>query len=64
MWLTPDLKALLAAQVNRVKLLSRKLDCVLPYLFTHLRGCHKGKPLGDFRKVWRDATRQPARWDP
>ncbi len=54
-YLTPELKTLLAAQVGRVKTLSRKLGRVLPCLFTHLAGCYRGTPRRDFRKTWQDA---------
>ena len=63
MYLTPELKGLLAAQVERVKTLERRLDRVIPFLFPHLTGgdprtAHGPKctVLGarrqDFRRVW------------
>lgn len=54
-FMTPELKTLVSAQIGRVKLLSRKLGRVLPQLFVHLHGCYKGKPVHDFRKAWSHA---------
>ena len=54
-YMTPELKALVGAQIQRVKQLSRKLGRVLPQLFVHLRGCYKGQPVHDFRKAWSHA---------
>ena len=53
--LTPEIAMLLAAQISRVKLLSRKLGRVLPYLFTHLAGCYTGTPRGNFPIAWKAA---------
>jgi integrase len=65
-FLTPELKTMLAAQVARVKALERKLGAVVPYLFPNLTGgdprtAHGPKRtiLGarrqDFRRAWRTA---------
>jgi integrase len=54
-FLSPELKTLIAAQIQRVRLLSRKLGRVLPGLFHHLHGCYKGQPVYDFRKAWSHA---------
>ena len=54
-YLTPELKPLLAAQFDRVKTLSRKLGRVIPFVFPHLRGCYKGQQRRTFYTVWRDA---------
>ena len=54
-YMTPELKTLVSAQIGRVKLLSRKLGRVLPQLFVHLRGCYTGQPVHDFRKAWSHA---------
>ena len=62
-YLTPELKALLAAQVDRVKALERTLGRVIPFLFPHLKGSdprttrtRSGTILGAqrlrFRRVW------------
>ncbi len=57
-YLTPELKALLIAQVRRVKQLSRTLNRVIPYLFPHLDGRHKGDRIRDFTKRWKSACRE------
>ena len=54
-YMTPELKALVSAQIGRVKLLSRRLGRVLPQLFAHLHGCYTGRPVYDFRKAWSHA---------
>jgi integrase len=43
-YLTPELKSLLTAQVARVMALMRERSAVIPYLFPHLSGRHQGKP--------------------
>jgi integrase len=54
-YMTPELKALVSAQIGRVTLLSRKLGRVLPQLFVHLHGCYKGKLVQNFHKAWSHA---------
>ena len=54
-YMTPELKTLVLAQIQRVKQLSRKLGRVLPQLFVHLHGCYTGQPVQDFRKAWSHA---------
>ncbi len=51
-YLTPELRTLLSAQVERVKTIARQLNRVTPHLFPHLSGRHKGDRRRDFRKVW------------
>jgi site-specific recombinase XerD len=51
-YLTPELRALLVAQAERVKQLSRRLNQVVPYVFPHLTGPHVGDRLRNFRKAW------------
>jgi integrase len=63
--LTPELRALLTAQVERVRALEKKTGRVVPYLFPYLgryrdsrygmKGQHVGTRRQDFRKVWRSA---------
>src|SRR5206468_1484377 len=48
-FLTPPLKATLAAQLERVDALQRKLERVSPFLFPHLSGRHRGTRILDFR---------------
>lgn len=64
-YLTPELKSLLAAQVERVEALQRKLGRIIPWLFPHLeqRGGHINRRLvgtmkSDFRKAWVTACKR------
>jgi integrase len=57
-YLTPELKALLAAQVARVHALSKKLGRIIPVLFPRLTGAQAGARIVDFRKAWRTACRK------
>jgi integrase len=54
-FLTPSLKATLRAQLERVDALQRKLERVIPFVFPHLSGRHRGRRIQDFRKAWRTA---------
>ena len=57
-YLTPELKTLLAAQIERVDALQRRLGCIIPSLFPHGgKGRRAGKPRRDFRKAWATACR-------
>jgi integrase len=54
--LTPELKALLAQQLERVRAVERKTGRIIPYLFPHLSGrCRLGQRRRDFRKAWATA---------
>jgi len=52
-YLTPDLRAMLAAQLERVEALQKKLKRVIPYLFPN----NKGERIVEFRKAWAAAPR-------
>lgn len=54
-YLTGDLKTSLASQLARVELLQKQLGRVIPYLFPHLEGRHRGTPRREFRKAWASA---------
>ena len=54
-YLTPGLKALIGTQLERVRSLERETGQIIPYLFPHLRGPHRGKRLQDLKKVWKTA---------
>jgi integrase len=54
-YLTSELKALLAAQIERVRGLERETGQIIPYLFPHVRGRHKGKRIQDFKNAWKEA---------
>ena len=55
-YLTEELHGLLTTQIERVKVLSRQLDRVVPFLFPHLRGPYKGTQRRNFRDVWKAAV--------
>jgi integrase len=54
-YLTPGLKSLLAAQVERVRMLEHRLGRIIPHLFPYLKGRHCGSRIKDFRKAWKTA---------
>src|SRR2546426_2906888 len=54
-YLTPELKAQFGAQIERVRALERQTERIIPYLFPHLRGQHRGERRRDFQKAWRTA---------
>jgi len=57
-YLTAELKTLLAAQVERVDALQRRLGRIIPSLFPHGgKGSRAGKSRRDFRKAWATACR-------
>lgn len=52
-YLTPELKALLAAQLARVEALQKRTGRIIPYLFPFLAGkVRRGERRRDFRKTW------------
>jgi site-specific recombinase XerD len=57
-YLTPELKGLLAAQVERVRALERGMGRIISCLFPHLRGRHRGERMQDFRGTWQTACRK------
>ena len=58
-YLTPELYPLLAEQIERVKMLSRRLGRVIPFLFPNPRkGRFQGLRLRDFGKAWKTACRK------
>ena len=54
-YLTSELKSLLAAQLERVRALEREMGRILVPLFPHLKGRHKGQRIQDFKKAWKAA---------
>lgn len=56
-YLTPELKVLLAAQVARVEGLQRRRGTVIPALFPHLTGAHAGRRIRNFCKAWTTACK-------
>jgi|SRR5882724_5759852 len=52
-YLTPELKAALVSQLERVKALERRLGRIVPYVFPHAgKGPRAGDRRRDFRKAW------------
>jgi integrase len=56
--LPPDLEALIAEQVKRVRALEREMGRIIPYLFPHLSGRFRGRPVRDFKRTWATACRK------
>jgi integrase len=56
-YLTPELKTLLGAQLERVKALER-MDMLVPHVFPHLRGRFRGQRIKDFTRAWRTACKR------
>ena len=54
-YLTPELKALIGTQLERVRILRARDGADYPLLVPHLRGPHRGKRLQDFKKAWKTA---------
>jgi integrase len=57
-YLTPELRGMLTAQVARVMDLMRERGAVIPYLFPHLTGRHQGQRRREFRKAWKTACKR------
>jgi len=57
-YLTPELRTRLAAQLDRVKQLSRRLHRVVTYLFPHLSGPYEGRRIKNFRRAWTTACKK------
>ncbi len=58
-YLTPELIPLVSEQIERVKVMSRQLNRVIPYLFPNPRkGRFQGARLRDFRKAWLTACKK------
>jgi integrase len=68
-YMPPNVKAAVAAQLARVDALQRKLRRIVPWVFPNLRGAHEPNPgrrripvvgerRGDFRKAWASACRK------
>jgi integrase len=55
--LTAELRALLDAQLVRVRDLERRLGRVIPWIFPHLDGKYIGQRMVDVRRVWEGACR-------
>ena len=57
-YVTPELRRLVAAQIERVRALERGLGRIIPHLFPHLEGRFKGERRRDYRKAWKTACKK------
>jgi integrase len=57
-YLTPELKVLLAAQLERVDELAKQTESIIPHVFPHLHGRHRGRRRADYRKAWATACKR------
>jgi integrase len=57
-YLTPELKALLAAQLERVDQLAKQTGAIIPFVFPHVRRRHRGRRRDDYRKAWATACKR------
>jgi integrase len=52
-YLTPELKTFLAAQLDRIRSVERKTGRIIPFVFPYLSGRRRqGARRQDFRKIW------------
>src|SRR5262249_50095475 len=57
-YLTPELRTTLADQLERVKVLERRLGRIVRSVFPHRgKGARAGQPRRDFRKAWASACK-------
>jgi integrase len=54
---TSELRAMLDAQVARIREIERKGERVIPWLFPHLEGALAGQRISDPRKAWESACK-------
>jgi integrase len=54
-YLTPEVTRLLTEQLARVDALQKTLERIIPCVFPHLDGPHRGTRLRGFRKAWETA---------
>jgi integrase len=57
-YMTPELRRLVAAQVARVRELEREMGRIIPYLFPHFRKPLKGARRLDYRDAWKNACKK------
>ncbi len=57
-YLTPELRSLLTAQIERVRALERELGRIIPYLFPHLDRPHRGTRIKNFWNAWTTACKR------
>jgi integrase len=57
-YLTPELRGLLAEHLDRLDALARRTGRIVPELFPHLTGRLAGQPRRGFARAWRTACRR------
>jgi len=57
-YLTPEIKGILASQVERMEGLQRKLGRIVPHLFPHLNGRRAGQARRGFSKRWETVSKE------
>jgi len=57
-YLTPELKVLLAMQLERVDQLGKQTGSIIPHVFPHLQGPYRGRRRTDYRKAWATACKR------
>jgi integrase len=57
-YLTPEAKHLLAEQLARVDALQKPLQRIIPFVFPHLSGRHRGQRIGGFQTAWENACKK------
>jgi integrase len=56
-YMTPEIKTGLAAQMSRVEALQKQLGRIIPFVFPHLGLWHQGQQRKDYRDAWGTACR-------
>ncbi|MGH7335802.1 MAG: tyrosine-type recombinase/integrase [Candidatus Rokuibacteriota bacterium] len=56
-YLTQEVSRLLGEQLARVDALQKQLTKIVPYVFPHLEGQHRGRRITGFRKAWTSACK-------
>jgi integrase len=56
--MTPEVRRILSDQRARVRALEQDTQQVIPWVFPHLSGRHRGQRIQDFKKAWKTACRK------